>query len=85
MFNICHILYIYVYYFLFLYIQNPVHIKKIRVEAARHLCSEAYPALEVDRHPDASMTLTLDVGGAGMSRLYHALLSVEPYAIHMYS
>ena len=41
--------------------------------------------LEVDRHPPGSMTVTLDVGGAGVPRLYHALLSVEYYAHHMYS
>ena len=41
--------------------------------------------MEVDLHPAASMTLTLDVGGVGMPMLYHALLSGEHYAIHMYS
>ena len=39
----------------------------------------------VESHAADSMTLMLDVGGAGVPRRYHALISVEHYANHMFS
>ena len=53
-----------------------------KVDAAQHLCYEACVAFEYGWNSDSRHWRWTAIG---VPRLYHALLSVEHYAHHIYS